>query len=103
MNDFGKIAEMFPRLVSTVFTCLTLVVVARAEAPPMNRFEKEIVAYEAADKTNPPSQGAIVFTGASGIRRWDTLAQDFPALTVINRIFGVSQISDSIYVAYRIV
>jgi lysophospholipase L1-like esterase len=94
---------MFCRLFSLFFTCLALVVIARAEAPATNRFEKEIVAYETADKANPPPQGAIVFTGASGIRRWNTLAEDFPGLTVINRGFGGSQISDSIYFADRIV
>ena len=94
---------MFPRLVGTLLTCLAFSVIARAETPTGNRFEKEIVAYEAADKITPPPQGAIVFTGASGIRRWETLAQDFPGLTVINRGFGGSQISDSIYYAGRMV
>jgi len=94
---------MFPRIVSSLLACVAFAVIARAEAPAGNRFEKEIVAYEAADKTTPPPQGAIVFTGASGIRRWNTLAQDFPGLTVINRGFGGSQISDSIYYAERMV
>lgn len=94
---------MFPRIVSSLVACLALVVAARAEPQAANRFEKEIVSYEAADKTNPPPQGAIVFTGASGIRRWTTLAEDFPGLTVINRGFGGSQISDSVYFAERIV
>jgi lysophospholipase L1-like esterase len=75
----------------------------RAESPAVaNRFEKDIAAYEAGDKTNPPPQGAILFTGASGIRRWTTLAQDFPDLNVINRGFGGSQISDSIYFLDRV-
>jgi len=94
---------MFPRLVSTLVTCLAFVVVACGDPQGTNRFEKEIVAYELADKTNPPPQGAIVFTGASGIRFWKTLAQDFPGLTVINRGFGGSQLADSIFFADRIV
>jgi lysophospholipase L1-like esterase len=94
---------MFPRIASTFLALVTLFIVARAETPPVNRFEKEIAAYEAADKTNPPPQGAIVFTGASGIRLWKTLPQDFPGLRVINRGFGGSQLSDSIFFAERIV
>ena len=94
---------MSPRAILTLFASVALFVVARAETPAVNRFEKEIAAYEAADKTNPPPQGAIVFTGASGIKRWNTLAEDFPGLTVLNRGFGGSQISDSVYFAERIV
>ena len=67
-----------------------------------NKFEKDIAAFEAADKTNPPPQGAILFTGASGIKRWTTLAQDFRDLKVINRGFGGSQISDSIHFLDRV-
>jgi lysophospholipase L1-like esterase len=94
---------MFPRTASGFIALLVLLVAVRGEAPPANRFEKEIAAYEAADKTSPPPQGAIVFTGASGIRLWKTLAEDFPGLTVVNRGFGGSQLSDSIYFAERIV
>lgn len=73
---------------------LAFVTVARAETPPVaNRFEKEILACEAADKQSPPPMGAILFTGASGIRLRKSLAQDFPGLTVLNRGFGGSQLS----------
>jgi len=67
------------------------------------RFEKEIAAYEAADKTNPPPVGAIEFTGASGIRLWKTLAEDYPQYKVFNRGFGGSEMSDCVYFAERIV
>ncbi len=76
---------------------------AGAEPPVAHRFENEIAAYEAADKVSAPPQGAIVFTGASGIRLWKTLAQDFPGLTVLNRAYGGSQMEDSVYFAERIV
>jgi len=59
---------MLPRIAGTSIALVALVVVSRAEQPAANPFEKEIAAYEAADKTNPPPQDAIVFTGASGIR-----------------------------------
>ena len=94
---------MFPRPASILCAFVLTFAVARAEPPIAHAFEKEIVAYEATDKTDPPPQGAIVFTGASGIRLWKTLAQDFPGLTVINRGFGGSQLSDSVFFAERIV
>ncbi len=68
-----------------------------------NKFESEIVAFERSDRTNPPPKGAVLFVGSSSIRLWKTVAQDFPKHRVINRGFGGSQISDSIYYAERIV
>jgi hypothetical protein len=70
---------------------------------PSQRWEKEIAAYEATDRKNPPPQGAILFTGASGIRMWKTLAEDFPQYKVVNRGFGGSEMADSVYFADRIV
>ena len=75
----------------------------QADEAKVNCFEKEIQTYETADKQSPPPQGAILFTGASGIRRWTTLAEDFPGLTVINRGFGGSTVADSVHFAERIV
>src|SRR5262245_642277 len=68
-----------------------------------SRFEKEVAAYEAQDKTSPPPKGLILFTGASTIRRWTTLAQDYPDYQVINRGFGGSQIADATYFAERLI
>jgi len=67
------------------------------------RWEKEIAAMEAADKTNAPAKGGIVFTGSSTIRGWRSLEKDFPEHNVINRGFGGSQIVDATYYADRIV
>lgn len=66
-------------------------------------WEKEISAFEAADRTNPPPQNAILFLGSSTIRLWKTLAEDFPNTTVINRGFGGSEIVDSTHFAERLV
>ncbi len=66
-------------------------------------FAKEIEAFEAGDKTNPPPTGAILFIGSSSIRLWTTLAKDFPQHRVINHGFGGSQIIDSVNYAERIV
>jgi lysophospholipase L1-like esterase len=67
------------------------------------RWEKEIAAYEQADRTNPPPKGALLFIGSSTIRLWKTLAEDFPEHRVINRGFGGSQIVDSTHFAERII
>jgi lysophospholipase L1-like esterase len=68
-----------------------------------NRFDAEIRAYEASDRTNPPPKNAVLFIGSSSIRLWKTLAQDFPDHRVINRGFGGSQIADSVHFADKIV
>jgi len=68
-----------------------------------SKWEAEIRAFEAADRTNPPPRNAIVFAGSSSIRLWKTLAQDFPEYKVINRGFGGSQIADSVDVAERLI
>lgn len=67
------------------------------------RWEKEIAAYEAADRANPPPKGGILFVGSSTIRLWKTLAQDFPHHPVINRGFGGSEIVDSTHFADRLI
>jgi lysophospholipase L1-like esterase len=82
--------------------CLGFAVCA-GPVPATHPFENDIAAFEAADKTNPPSQNAILFVGSSMIRKWTTLARDFPGHKVINRGFGGSQLSDSIYYFDRIV
>lgn len=68
-----------------------------------NRWEGDIRAFEAADRTNRPPPEAALFVGSSSIRLWKTLAQDFPNHTVLNRGFGGSQLSDAVAFAGRIV
>ncbi|MFI5378223.1 MAG: SGNH/GDSL hydrolase family protein [Tepidisphaerales bacterium] len=74
-----------------------------ADKSPGNPFEKEIQAFEAADKKNPPQPGAIVFIGSSTFRLWKTMEKDFPEHRVLNRGFGGSQMEDAVYFADRIV
>jgi lysophospholipase L1-like esterase len=69
----------------------------------VSQWEKEIAAFEASDRTNPPPKDAILFVGSSSFRKWTTLAQDFPGKQVINRGFGGSQIADSTALADRII
>ena len=75
-----------------------------AEIPPQRAvWEPEIKKFELHDATNPPPQNAVLFVGSSTIRKWTTLAKDFPGVTVINRGFGGSEIDDSTAYASRII
>lgn len=81
----------------------TTAALAQKAAHDSSKWEKDIVKFEAEDKTNPPPKGALLFIGSSTIVRWKTLAQDYPEHKVINRGFGGSQIADSVNFADRII
>lgn len=75
-----------------------------AEIPPQKAiWEPEIHAFELRDATNPPPQNVVLFVGSSSIRKWTTLAEDFPDVQTINRGFGGSEIDDSTAFASRII
>ncbi len=67
------------------------------------KWEKEVAAYEAADRQGPPPKGGILFIGSSTIRLWTTLAEDYPDHKVINRGFGGTEIVDSTHFADRLI
>ena len=78
----------------------------RQVAPPRDsstKWEREIAAYEAADRAKMPAKGGILFIGSSTIKLWKSLAEDFPDHNVINRGFGGSEIRDSTHFADRII
>ena len=77
--------------------------VAEAKARDFDMWEKEISAYEKADREKMPAKGGILFIGSSTVRMWKTLDQDFPGHNVINRGFGGSQIVDSTHFAERVI
>ena len=60
--------------------------------PRAPRFDDAIAAFEAGDKAAMPSKCATLFVGASSIRFWKSLKEDFPDRTVINRGFGGSTV-----------
>lgn len=66
------------------------------------RWESDMAKFEADDEEHPPAEGEIMFLGSSSIRMWD-VKKWFPALPVVNRGFGGSQIADSLFYAERIV
>jgi lysophospholipase L1-like esterase len=72
-------------------------------SPDAAKWEKDIAAFETADKTKPPPKDGILFIGSSSIRMWKSLGVDFPGLKAINRGFGGSQIIDSVHFMDRIV
>lgn len=66
-------------------------------------WEADMQRFEAADAQSPPPRNGVLFIGSSSIRFWDTLAQDFPGVPVINRGFGGSELRDSTWYADRII
>jgi lysophospholipase L1-like esterase len=73
------------------------------QAQDFAQWEKEISAFEQADKAGKPPQKSIVFTGSSSIRLWEGVEQDFPGKRILNRGFGGSQTDAVAYYADRIV
>lgn len=67
------------------------------------KWEKNIAAFEEADKQSAPAKGCLLFIGSSTIVRWKTLSQDFPGVPVLNRGFGGNQIKDSTFYAERMI
>ncbi|HWD20025.1 MAG TPA: SGNH/GDSL hydrolase family protein [Verrucomicrobiae bacterium] len=68
-----------------------------------SRWEPEIKAFEAGDRTNFPARDGVLFVGSSSIRLWQSLPEDFAGWRVINRGFGGSEIADSTALADRII
>jgi lysophospholipase L1-like esterase len=65
-------------------------------------WEKEIAKFESSDKEKMPAPGGVVFVGSSSIRFWKT-AEAFPGVNTINRGFGGSFGSDSVFYFDRVV
>ena len=70
---------------------------------PVNRFEKDVVKYEAQDKTTPPPKNAILLAGDSQFFRWSTFHEDLKGYTVINRGIDSLQMSDLLFFTDRLV
>lgn len=65
---------------------------AQTPPPVAPRFDAAMAAFATSDKTALPPKCATLFVGASSIRFWTSLKEDFPDRTVINRGFGGSTV-----------
>jgi lysophospholipase L1-like esterase len=88
--------------IAVLLALLGLLATVPAQAQQADRFDSVVAAYEAADKTAPPSKGQILFVGSSTIQRWDT-ARFFPDLRIINRGISGSELGDALRYVDRIV
>ncbi len=102
MNSFRSCSLLFQACLAPLLFVFASASLA-AEQSPSHQWEKEIEAFEIADRKSPPPQDAILFIGSSHIRRWTTLERDFPNHMIINRGFGGLQIADATYFADRII
>jgi len=65
---------------------LSLAAASQAQSPALQeRFDKKVQEYVAADLAQPPPRGAILFAGDSQFYRWNTIHEDLPGYTLINR------------------
>lgn len=92
-----------PRLLCVLLLGATVALGQTPVTIKLDRFEKEILAYEAADRQTPPPADPIVFVGSSSVRLWKSLVKDFAEYNVLNRGFGGSTIRECTYYADRIV
>ena len=70
---------------------------------PAHRFENNVRAYEATDRSNTPPKSAILLAGDSQFYRWKTVNDDLSGYTVINRGIDSFETSDLVYFADRLV
>jgi len=56
-------------------------------------YEDEVRGLERRLAENPPPDGVVAFYGSSSVRMWDSLADDFPDLPVVNLGFGGSTLA----------
>ena len=95
-------ATVFARLFFLLLVAFSLQLSAQ-QLPDPERFEDDILRFEAQDRANPPPEGAIVLTGSSSITRWnDQAAAALAPLTVIPRGFGGSIMNDVLHYLDRI-
>src|SRR4026208_1343268 len=94
---------LMPRRALALILLLAAGGLVRAQSASFAKWEKDVAAFEAADRTNPPPKNALLFVGSSTIVLWKTLDKDFPNQPIINRGFGGNEIADSTHFADRMI
>jgi len=80
----------------------TAVTAPQPAALAVPRWEKEIAAFEALDREQPPVPGGVVFLGSSNIRLWTTMTEDFAGMNPLNRGVGGSRLAELASFASRL-
>lgn len=68
-----------------------------------NPFQQEINAFKQSDSLQAPMNHAILFVGSSSFRLWNSMQEDFPGYSIVNRGFGGSSLPDVIRYADDII
>ena len=71
--------------------------------PPVSPFAEEFAAFATAEARTPLPRDPVLFYGSSSIRLWQTLAEDFPGLDVVNHGFGGSTLAACVQEMERLV
>lgn len=100
IHEWYKLAFLASWVIATVSTGWAADQDPKKHDP--HRWDKQIAAFEKADQETMPPKNGILFVGSSSIRYWN-LEKSFPGKPVINRGFGGSEISDSLFFADRII
>lgn len=73
------------------------------DLPEVLAWEADIQKFEELDRTNTYPDDAVLFTGSSSIRIWNSIEEDMAPYPVIQRGFGGSRLSDFVVYTERIV
>ncbi len=65
-----------------------------APGPPPTRWGEELAAFARADRETPAAPGGVCLLGSSNIRMWNTLADDFPGMNLVNRGVNGGQLAE---------
>jgi lysophospholipase L1-like esterase len=103
LRTLFQTARSFTTLAAAACLALIPARISAADPPKPGPFEKDIRAFEATDKTNPPPANAILLVGDSQFTKWKAVHDDLPEYLIINRGFGGSKMSDLLLYTDRIV
>ncbi len=75
----------------------------RGMPQPPSPFAEEFRAFAESEARVALPRDPVLFYGSSSIRLWDSLAEDFPGLAVVNRGFGGSTLAECVQEMERLV